>query len=194
MITVKQIILATQRPAPDDDLKTVLQSMGVEKIECISVCQDLYAHVSKSSPEAIIIEVSSLDEDLLQQIRSINQALMIPVILFTDTDEDIIIEKAIKNGVATYIVGVLDVHRIQSILQVAITRFNEIQKLKHDLTTTRAQLEERKIIDKAKGILMQHKQYSEDDAYKALRKMAMDKNKRIVDIAEGIIAAFDLLA
>lgn len=114
--------------------------------------------------------------------------------MFTETSDDLIIEKAIKYGVTTYIAGSIDTQRIKSILQVTVTRCTEIQKLKNDLTQTKAQLEERKVIDKAKGILMQHKRYSEDDAYKALRKLAMDKNKRIIEIAEGIEATFDLLS
>ncbi len=194
MIEIKHILLVLQKIDPADELKLTLSDLGIDKIETMTSEQDIHARICTSLPDAIIIEVEQLDETLLQQIKSINQGFSIPVILFTGSNEDLIIEKAIKNGVATYIVGSLEAHRIQSILQVAMTRYAEIHKLKQDLLNTRAQLEERKLIDKAKGLLMQHKQYSEDEAYQALRKMAMDRNKRISEISEGIIAAFDLLA
>ena len=193
MPDIQQILLVLPDPDPNEALKAALSELAINRIESITTDQDIYAHVSNNLPDAIIIEVDKLDDELLQQIRSINQTHAIPVILFTDTDEEIIIEKAIKSGVATYIVGSLATHRIQSILRVATTRFAETQKLKHDLVKTKAQLEERKIIDKAKGILMDHKHCSEDEAYKALRKMAMDKNKRIVEIAEGIMSTVELL-
>jgi len=186
-------MLVALKSSPIDELKANLSNIGVENIHSLSINQDILAHVSKIQPDAIIIEVDTLDHALLDQIKAINQSCSIPVLLFTETDEDLIIEKAIKNGVATYIVGSLEAHRLASILQVAITRYKEVQQIKNDLVKTRAQLEERKVIDKAKGILMKHKQYSEDEAYQALRKMAMDKNKRIIDIADGIIATFDLL-
>ena len=194
MKTIKKLLLVLTKIDPDDELRETLLDLGIKHIETMTVDQDIHAHISNNIPEAIIIEVEQLDSELLQQIRSINQSFQLPVILFTETDEDLIIEQAIKSGVATYIVGSLEAQRIQSILQVAITRNSEVQKLKQDLIKTRGQLEERKVIDKAKGILMKHKHYSEDEAYQALRKMAMDKNKRIIEIAEGIIAAFDLLS
>lgn len=193
MSDISSILLVTQRPDSTHAIQGTLSQLAFDKIESITIDQDIYAHISKNPPGAVIIEVDKLDEDLLQQIRNINQTQAIPVILFTDSDEDVIIEKAIKSGVASYIVGTLDAHRIKSIVQIAITRFKETQKIKQDLFKTKAQLQERKTIDKAKGILMQHKHYSEDDAYKALRKMAMDKNKRIVEIAEAIISSFELL-
>ncbi len=193
-MAIKKILLVLQEAGSADELRETLSRLGIHKIETMTTVQDIHAHISIDHPEGIIIEIKQLDDDLLQQIRSINQSFTIPVILFTETDEDLIIEKAIKSGVATYIVGSLEAQRIQSILQVAVTRFAEVQKLKQDLTKTRAQLQERKVIDKAKGILMKHKQISEDESYQALRKMAMDKNKRIAEIAEGIVATFDLLS
>lgn len=194
MNSIKKVLLVLMKQDPAEELKETLINIGIQHIESITVDQDILAHINQSIPEAIIIEIDQLDEMLLQQIRGINQGFQIPVILFTETDEDQVIEQAIKSGVATYIVGALETQRIHSILQVAVTRYSEIKQLKQDLQHTQAQLQERKTIDKAKGILMKHKQYSEAEAYQALRKMAMNKNKRMVEIAEGIIATFDLLS
>lgn len=194
MRSIKKVLLVLMKKDPAEEIKETLKNIGIQTIESITVDQDIHAHIHDSLPEAVIIEVDQLDELLLQQIRGINQIFQIPVILFTETDEDRVIEQAIKSGVATYIVGALEAKRIQSILQVAVTRYSEVKKLKQDLQHSQAQLHERKTIDKAKGILMQHKQISEDEAYQALRKMAMNKNKRIIEIAEGIIATFDLLS
>ena len=92
-----------------------------------------------------------------------------------------------------YIVDGLEENRVQPIIDVAMARFREFQALKDELDAVRNQLSERKIVEKAKGILMKHKNISEDDAYQALRSMAMDKNKRIIDISESILQAFELL-
>ena len=100
---------------------------------------------------------------------------------------------AIKSGVNAYIVDGLEEKRVQPIIDVAIARFREFQALKDELDATRSQLAERKVVEKAKGILMKHKDITEDEAYQSLRKMAMDKNKRIADVADGVISAFELL-
>jgi response regulator NasT len=100
---------------------------------------------------------------------------------------------AIKAGVNAYIVDGLEEKRVQPIIDVAIARFREFQALKDELDSTRNQLVERKIVEKAKGLLMDKKSITEDDAYKTLRKMAMDKNIKIVDVAENLISVFEIL-
>ena len=113
--------------------------------------------------------------------------------MFTESSGDKMTGTAIKSGVNAYIVDGLEENRVQPIIDVAIARFREFQALKDELDATRSQLAERKAVEKAKGILMQHKNISEDEAYQSLRKMAMDKNKRIADVADGVISAFELL-
>ena len=194
MTDINKILLVLQKSGPSGELKETLSGLGIGIIDSITSEQDIYAHARHNPPEAIIIECDILDNELLQQIRNINQSHAIPVIIFTDSNEDSIIEKAIKSGVSTYIVGNLEVQRIQSILKVAMTRNRQTRELMQDLDQTRQQLEERKLIDKAKGILMKHKQLDENDAYKTLRKMAMDKNKRIAEIADSIVSTFELLS
>ena len=193
MAKIESILVVSAGNSEGLEILKTLNNSGINTIKTLSIEQDIVAAVLKHTPEAVIIETEDLRVELLQQIKEINQTMTIPVLLFTDSEEESLIEQAIKNGVATYIVGALEAQRLPSILQVAIARYKETIKLKRDLDKTRALLEERKLIDKAKGILMQHKQYSEDDAYQALRKMAMDKNKRIVEIADNIISTFELL-
>ncbi|VAX09630.1 Response regulator NasT [hydrothermal vent metagenome] len=189
----EKILLVTKETNSTALLKNTLAETGVTETVQIKIKQDIYSYTREIKPKAVIIETDTLDDELLQHIRAINHECVVPVLLFTDTDEEALIDKAIKSGVATYIAGSAEPKRIKTILQVAMSRFRETQKLKQDLDKTQAQLEERKIIDRAKGILMQHKHYSEDEAYRALRKMAMDKNKRISDIAESIVSTFELL-
>ena len=193
MLKINRLLIVAGSASVSGDLLDSLQALGISEIDTITTDQDIYARVSASSPEAVIMEVDILETHLLEQINSINQNCAVPVILFTGCVEDMIIEKAIRYGVATYIVGTIEANRIQTILQVAVTRYHQTRKLEQDLQETRAQLQERKIIDKAKGIIMQHKQCSEDEAYQSLRKMAMDKNMRIVDIADNIISTFAML-
>ena len=113
--------------------------------------------------------------------------------MFTESSGDKMTGDAIKSGVNAYIVDGLEEKRVQPIIDVAIARFREFQALKDELDATRSQLAGRKAIEKAKGMLMEHKKVSEDEAYQSLLKMAMDKNTRIIDVAESVISAFELL-
>jgi len=113
--------------------------------------------------------------------------------MFAEKSSSEMANSAIKSGVNAYIVDGLEENRVQPIIDVAIARFREFQALKDELDATRSMLSERKAVEKAKGLLMEHKEITEDEAYQSLRKMAMNKNKRIVDVSESVINAFELL-
>ena len=117
----------------------------------------------------------------------------LPVVLFTEDDNRSIIQQAVRAGVSAYIVDGLDQHRLGSILDVAVARFQETGRLHQELAETRASLADRKNVERAKGILMKQRGIDEPAAYHALRKMAMDKNLRIGQAAENVIAVAALL-
>jgi response regulator NasT len=116
-----------------------------------------------------------------------------PIVMFTQDREGAMIREALKAGVSAYVVDGLSVERIRPIMDVAVARFEQSQALRQELEEARASLTERKVIERAKGILMKQRACSEEEAYRLLRKAAMDGNKRLAEVAEQLIAMSRLL-
>ena len=149
--------------------------------------------VEECSPDVIIIDTDSPDRDTLEHICIVTRDDPRPVVMFAADADSGTIRAAVKAGVNAYVVNGLAEERIQPILDVAIARFAQMQALREELAAARSQLEDRKSIDRAKGILMRTKDMSEAQAYEALRKLAMDSSQRIVEVARQVINMRDLL-
>ena len=132
--------------------------------------------------------------DTLACMRGISQGNPMPIVVFAECGDKISINDALQVGVSAYVVDGLSPKRLNSIVEVAIARFRQYQDLRHELETIKNKLEERKLIDRAKGVLMKQKGMSEDDAYRALRKMAMDWNIKIGEAARNIISVAELFS
>ncbi len=154
---------------------------------------DLPAVVQSLQPDAVVLNLYSPDDKVLNMILALNQQCAVPIIVFAEDQQTATINKVIKTGVSAYIVDGLEPRRIKAIIEVAIARFHEQQALKQELHKTKTQLEERKLIDRAKGILCKSQGYSEDEAYHALRKLAMDRKVSIGEMAKNVIAMAELL-
>lgn len=149
--------------------------------------------VENFMPDVIIIEVDSPSRDTLEHLAIINELNPKPVVMFAEDNDRQLIGKAVRSGVSAYVVDGLSHHRVINILEVAIARFREYQALKEELVQTKNKLADRKIVEKAKGLLMTQKQVSEEEAYKALRKMAMDKGITLAEVAANVVAVLELL-
>lgn len=154
---------------------------------------DLPLEVERYQPDVIIVDVDSPNRDTLEYIQSITSDRPRPIVMFSQSADQQTIQGAIRSGVSAYIVDGLHAHRIKPIMETAIARFRQFQTLREELDKAKSDLAERKIIERAKGILMKQRGLSEEAAYSSLRKFAMERNKRLVEVAEGIITAFDLL-
>lgn len=154
---------------------------------------DLLQVVSNLRPDVVVLNLYRPDEEILHMILALNERCSVPVIMFAEDQQTDTINKVIKAGVSAYIVDGLEPRRIKTIIEVAIARFNEQQALKNELQRTKTQLEERKFIDRAKGILSQSQGYSEEQAYQALRKLAMDRKVSMGEMAKNVIAMAELL-
>jgi len=174
-------------------LRQALLDAGQEVVACVSATEDLLARVKEFEPDVIIVDMALPDRDTLEHLRSISRDRPKPVVMFAERSDAATTQAAIGAGVSAYVVDGLSPSRLKPIMDVAIARFREYEAMRRELAETRSQLAERKVVEKAKGILMQKRGVSEEEAYKALRKLAMDKNKRIAEIAEGIVAAAELL-
>lgn len=150
-------------------------------------------YVKSLCPDAMIIVSDEIDRSVLREMRAVSETRPTPMLVFTRDSQPDSIDSAVKAGATAYVVDCNDPERLGSLLGVAKARFEQQQQLKQELRQTKNALQERKIVEKAKGIVMKSKSLSEDQAYKAMRKLAMNHNKRMGEIAEQIISASEIL-
>lgn len=151
------------------------------------------AEVGDFAPDVIVIACDSADRDTLESLREAGQSNPRPVVMFADRSEPGLAEEAIRAGVAAYVVDGLAPNRVRSVLEVAMTRFSLMQGLRGDLAKAKANLESRKVVERAKGLLMKERGLDEEGAYKMLRKLAMDKGRPIGAVAADLLAFAGLL-
>ena len=148
--------------------------------------------IKSLQPDVVILNLYSPGDEVLKMMLEINQDHSIPVVMFAEDQQTDTINKVIKAGVSAYIVDGLEPKRIKSIIEVAIARFKEQQALKSELKKTKTQLEDRKLIDRAKALLIKSQGYGEEEAYHSLRKLAMDRKVSIGEMAKNVIAMAEL--
>jgi two-component system, response regulator / RNA-binding antiterminator len=160
-----------------------------------SLPADLYLpeRIAQLQPDMIIIDAESDARDVLEHIVIASRDERRPIVMFTDDDKTSSMDAAMEAGVSAYIVAGLQPERIKPVLNVALARFRQEQKLLAELSETRHKLAERKVIDRAKGLLMTNQRLTEDQAYQKLRSMAMNKNLKLAEIAQRILDVEDLL-
>lgn len=154
---------------------------------------DLAELVRRARPDVIVMDVDAPDRDTLENMCCLARDLPHPVVMFTHDEDAEKMRTAIRAGVSAYIVGSIASERVKPIVDVAVMRFEQHQALRKELEQARASLAERKVIDRAKGVLMRQRNCGEDAAYQALRKLAMDRNRRLVDVAQSVLDAAELL-
>jgi response regulator NasT len=155
---------------------------------------DLRDKVDEVQPDVILIAMECADRDTLEDMSRITRHCPRPAVMFVDRSDSESIRAAVQAGVSAYVVGGLSAERVRPVLEVAIARFNEFQALRRELEDARSSLEERKVIERAKGILMKSRHLAEDEAFRLLRKTAMDRKMRLADVAREIVSAAELLA
>lgn len=188
-----RVMLVDENEGRSAILQQALLDAGHEVVARIQSSAEMLQQMSEVELDMVIIDKDSPDQQILAQMSAISQSQPKPIVFFSQQGDGEMIDKAIKAGVSAYVIDGVDGKRIAPIMAVATARFREFQELKNELEETKSTLVERKSIDKAKGILMQKKGMSEDEAYHALRKMAMDKNIKIVEAATQLIAVAQLL-
>jgi len=190
---MQKALLIQEKDAESKDLTDVLSSMDYKGIQVVKKTEDIVRHANSYAPDIVLIDVHRPAEALLNKIARVVHQSPVPVVMFVEESSDNMIADVIKCGVCAYIVDGYQRHRVRGIIDVARARFNEKQGLLQELEDTRSALDSRKLIDRAKGIVMKQKNCDEDTAYQLIRKMAMDKNTRIIDIAKQLIELVDLM-
>ena len=174
-------------------LQRVLAQSGYEVIAYAPSTSDLNRQVGALKPDIIIIDIDSPDRDTLENLCVVNRDKPCPVVMFTHDGDSEKIRAATGAGVSAYVVDGMAPERVGPIIGAAVARFDQFQALKRDLEQLEDKLADRKVIERAKGILMRSRSLSEEDAYAALRKQAMENNARLADIARQVIAVAGLL-
>lgn len=186
-------MLVDDQPARAALLEQALLDHHYHVIARLSSAAGLAEQVAVLEPDVIIIDIESPDRDTLEHMASLHRDNPHPVVMFAEEGDTNSIERAMRAGVSAYVVDGLNPARVKTIVDVAIARFREYHALRRELEETRTQLADRKQIDRAKGLLMKHRDLNEEQAYKAMRKMAMDRGQRLAEVANNIIAVLTLI-
>ena len=170
-----------------------LREAGHRRVATIHDVNEVARTIAATAPDVIVIDLENPKRDTLEHFFSLSRAIQRPIAMFVDRSDTSMIEKAVEAGVSAYVVDGLKKERVKPILDMAISRFNAFAKLTRELEQARGELEDRKLIDQAKAILIKSRGLSEADAYALLRTTAMNQNRRMVDIAQSLVTAAALL-
>jgi response regulator NasT len=187
-----KIVIVDENPIRAAILQDGLREAGHLNVTHIDDRTGLLARIYAIDPDVILIDLENPSRDVLEQMFQMSRAVKRPIAMFVDQSDTASIQASVDAGVSAYIVGNLQKERIKTILDLCISRFNAFSRLQDELDRTKSALEERKVIDRAKGILMKAKNISEETAYALMRKTAMNENKKIAEVAQSVITAAEL--
>ncbi|AGW88720.1 response regulator [Ralstonia pickettii DTP0602] len=174
-------------PLNVETIRSGLVSAGFAEIQIVDADLRLPDVITATQPDMLIIASESAARDTIEHVCVSTQHAPRPIVLFTDNDDSQRIKAALTAGITAYIVDGLRAERVKTVLDVAYARFELDQQLRAELDATRLKLAERKVVERAKGLLMQARGITEDEAYKRLRSMAMERGLKLVDAAQRVI-------
>ncbi|MGR8935293.1 MAG: ANTAR domain-containing response regulator [Gammaproteobacteria bacterium] len=189
----QRILLIDEYSERAEKLQAALADSGYQVSAVISSDGNWRQRILNDDSDIVLINMDSPNRDTFEYLSGLKKSHPKPVVMFSNDDDRAIIQEAVKAGVSAYIADGFNAGRLRPILDVAVARFTEFQAMREELEAAKAKLTERKLVDKAKGILMQQKGMDEDTAYRTLRKLAMDRNMKIAEVAEQFIQFSNLL-
>jgi len=175
------------------EISDSLQENGWSDVTVIGFNADIAEAVASHNPDLILIDLTNPDRDTLEHLSMTSQAQSRPVAMFVDHTDDTMTKAAISAGVSAYVVNGLHADRIKPVLETAIARFHMIQKMQTELVAAKRALSDRKMIDRAKGLVMRARGISENEAYNLLRTTAMSQGRKVADVAQALVTSADLL-
>lgn len=187
-----KIVIVDESDTRGAVLEEGLREAGFLRVVRLSGTQNLLARLSVIDPDVILIALGNPGRDILEQMFQVSRAMKRPVAMFVDRSDTASIQASVDAGVSAYIVDGLKKDRVKSILDLCISRFNAFTRLQDELDEAKSALEDRKVIDRAKGVLMKAKNLTEADAYTLLRRAAMNENKRLVEVAQSVLTAAEM--
>jgi response regulator NasT len=173
-------------------LRDALVKCGYVRIVCVCTSEDVLERVYATNPDVILIDVESPTRDTLEQLTLIQQVRPKPVVLFTQDQKVQTIQAAIQSGVSAYVTAGISVGEVKPAIEVAMATFRSFQGLRAELAAARSDLSEVKLINRAKGVVMDQQRLTEDQAYRVMQRAAMNRKVKLADVARDIISASDL--
>lgn len=171
-----------------------LRDAGDFEIRIVSEPTSLKRQIEVHQPDVVLIDIANPSRDMLEELALASGPMDRPVAMFVDRSDEGLSTAAIEAGVSAYVVDGMRPERLKPILDAAIVRFRMFQRMRKELAETKRALQERKVIDRAKGIIIKARGVTEDEAYAILRRAAMDQNKRLAEVAEALVSTAGLLS
>jgi response regulator NasT len=165
-----RVMLVDARSERRDVLGSTLGTESIDIVACVSPEEDLLGAVTRFAPDVVLIDIDSPSRDTLESLRSVQSSQPRPMVLFTQDEDGATIRRAVEVGVTAYVVDGLERRRVRPVVEAAMARFAQFKALEQELARTRAKLEERKIVERAKGILMEQHGIGEDEAFQSMRR------------------------
>lgn len=187
------VLLVDGDPNRASELGEILAERGYAVVGRVEDMARLVDEVTRLKPDVIVVDIELPDRDTLEQMSLVTRDQPKPIVMFVADGDPAGIEPAIRAGVTAYVVDGIEAHRVRAILDVAVAQFRAFQDLRRERDEAKATLAERKLIERAKGLIMRQRGCDEAEAYAEMRRMAMNQSIRLVDLAERIISVAQLL-
>ncbi|MEO1637695.1 MAG: ANTAR domain-containing protein [Pseudomonadota bacterium] len=194
MTETLRILVVEPDPDKAREIIDALTAAGWGDVKALAQITSLTRTVKEYAPDIVLIDLANPDRDTLEHISYATESEKRAVALFVDQTDDSLTKAALNAGISAYVVDGLKMSRIKSVLETAIARFQIMRQMQSELNAAKQALEDRKTIDRAKGILMRQRNLSEEEAYTLLRKTAMDQGRKVIDMARALVTAADLLS
>ncbi|WP_207477820.1 ANTAR domain-containing response regulator [Arenibaculum pallidiluteum] len=188
-----RILVVDENPHRSAEVIEGLRAEGHDIVAVLGIADDLRQAIARHAPDIVVIDLESPYRDYLEDLISINRESPRPIAMFVGEEDRALSARALETGVSVYAVDGLSAKLVHSVLGIAVAQFSRHRALEKELERSRLALDERKVVERAKGVLMSGRGLSEEEAYKALRKMAMDQGKKLRDIAEAVLALADVI-
>lgn len=189
-----RILIVDQNVTRASILEDGLREAGLSNVIVVRDMQNLMRRIVDSDPDVIFIDLENPNRDVLEQMFQVSRCVQRPIAMFVDRSDTDMIEAAVDAGVGAYVVDGLKKERVKSILDTAVSRYRAFSKMRDELEKAKSALDARKVVERAKGILMKERGMSEEAAYALLRKAAMNENRRITEVAQSVVTAARLLS
>ena len=187
-----RIMLVDDSESRSRELRRMLGDLGHDVVAEVHDPRELYAKVKTMAPDVIIIDTDSPSRDTLEHVALLSEQDPRPIVMFSADRDGDTIRAATRAGVSAYVVDGLSASRVEPIIAAAVARFDAFQAMKHELAQAHTRLSERKLVERAKGVLMKARGISEDEAYAALRRTAMERSITIGEVAKRVLEVSDL--
>jgi len=188
-----RVMLVDDHPTRAQLVEENLKAAGFEVLSVISSATGLLFQIEQHRPDVVLIDLQSPDRDVLESLAIVNLHNPTAMVMFAEEDDPDYIRQAVAAGISTYLTEGINPAKVRPVIEVAMAQFRQFQGLKEELNTARNQLQDRTVIEKAKGLLMAQKGITENEAHQLLTRLAMNNNQRLRDVAQTVIATLSSL-